>query len=339
MNTTITAFYSDDCELSAVKPLVFAAQQRGIPFRTSRDVTEEAEIGLYLPHVSYKYAKHAAFSCVMLHDLAQGHDCWPDIWCRERWDYFDVGILPNDDWAERWRQAGGGPWTKPGKGVFVGGWPKSDAIFDDREKFERKAGILRGKLGLAHERSILYAPSWEYGSKQEDFITSLSGLPVNLLIKQAPWPETHPQWRIIREAAERHKGIAPNVHFIDPRVDIMQCLALADALVSDESSVIVESLVFAIPALWVSDWLIPDTAPPRPACFPLDFAFKTTRARLTSSVLEILKAKNAIRSLLEQQRDRFFPYRGKSSDRILDIILRRQAGAEVEGNLATEAEP
>ncbi len=31
---------------------------------------------------------------ILLHDMAQGHNRWPNIWEIERWSKFDVGILP-----------------------------------------------------------------------------------------------------------------------------------------------------------------------------------------------------------------------------------------------------
>ena len=60
----------------------------------------------------------------------------------------------------------------------------------------------------------------------------------------------------------------PRVKAMDRKTSIMFALALADVIVSEESSVMVEALLFGVPAIAVVDWTIPDRNPPRLASVP-----------------------------------------------------------------------
>ena len=66
----------------------------------------------------------------------------------------------------------------------------------------------------------------------------------------------------------RHHHLALTVHndeaLLDGLPDKNGLLGLADVLVTEESSVMVEALLLGIPVVAVTDWLIPDRNPPRP---------------------------------------------------------------------------
>jgi hypothetical protein len=141
-------------------------------------------------------------------------------------------VLPGRAWSECWQSVSWQAGAKTRLGVFELGWPKADRIFRDPQGFAAAAGSLRTALGLKPQPSVLYAPSWEIDGKQDDFVRSLMHLPVNLLVKQANWPEELDR---TRGMTEQHRALAPNLYVIDPAVNILECLALADAIVSDES--------------------------------------------------------------------------------------------------------
>jgi hypothetical protein len=192
---------------------------------------------------------------------------------------------------------------------------------------------------------VLYAPSWENDGKQDDLVQSLRDLPVNLLLKQAPWPEAYPQvLENIRRMNELHRGCAENVYVLDPNLGIMACLGLADLLVTDESSVMVEALLLGIPVVAVTDWLIPDRNPPRPAMVPFDFPVRTTRAELQRTVTDLLANLDQTRIDTVRLRDEQFTCLGESASRIMDVI---EAGWEgqvpaivpVAAELAAPAKP
>ncbi|MGE3977471.1 MAG: glycosyltransferase [Nitrospira sp.] len=341
--TLISFFYTDEIERQTLEPVAQEAERRQYRIRFTDRMDEPAEIGMYCSH--RPDPSNARMSAILLHDLAQRHDMWPDFWRYEPWNQFDIGILPGPAWRKRWQACAKQPEAHPRMGVYELGWPKADAIFRDPEAFQRKVGALRAELRLGPRRSVLYAPSWENDGKQDDVVRSLQDLPVNLLLKQAPWPEAYPQvLENIRRMNELHRGCAENVYILDPNLGIMPCLGLADLLVTEESSVMVEALLLGIPVVAVSDWLIPDRNPPRPAMIPFDFPVKTTRAELQHTVADVLANLDQTRIDTARLRDEQFTYLGQSASRIMDVI---DAGWEgqvpaivaVEADLATSAKP
>lgn len=315
---TITFFHLDNCERQAVQPIADEAQSRGFPVRFSSNMSERAQIGVYCQHAC---RPNANFSVIMLHDLAQRHDIWPNFWLYEPWNEFDIGFVPGEAWAERWRGQAGRVVANPRRGLYQIGWPKADLIYRDRDEFAAKSRQLREQLGLRHEHTVLYAPSWENHGKQDDFVRSLIDLPVNLLLKQAPWAPSYTMvWDNIRQMNALHQGIADNVHIIDPEVSIMYCIGVADLLVSDESSVLIEASLHGVPSVSVMDWLIPDCDPPRPASVPFDHVRKIKRAELRATVEEILANPQRSREEALRLRDYHFSHFGESARLAVDLL-------------------
>ena len=139
---------------------------------------------------------------------------------------------------------------------------------------------------MKYDFSILYAPSWENDGKEDDFITALASLNVNLLIKQAHWSDRYSHIiENIRQMRALHEGKYDNVYYIEPEESIMTALAMCDLVVSDESSVMAEGLMFGKMSIAVTDWLIPDTTPSRFAEVPMDYVIK---CQAVPAVLEII---------------------------------------------------
>lgn len=182
--TCISFFYTDEIERQTLAPVAQEAERRRYRIRFTDRMDEPAEIGVYCSH--RPDPSNAKLSAILLHDLAQRHDIWPDFWRYEPWNRFDIGILPGPAWRKRWQACARQPEAHPRMGVYELGWPKADDIFRDPEAFQRKVATLRANLHLGHRRSVLYAPSWENDGKQDDLVRSLKDLPVNLLLKQAP---------------------------------------------------------------------------------------------------------------------------------------------------------
>ncbi len=319
MKRDITFFHTDAVERQTSQAVANEAARRGYAVRFSDQIGAPAEIGFYCSH--RPSPRRSRFSAIMLHDLAQRHDAWPDFWQAEPWNEFDLGFLPGSSWSQRWHLARQQPESWPRLGVFEVGWPKADALYSDGASFRQEAADLRRSLGLRHERSILYAPSWENHGKQDDFVRALTGLPVNLLLKQAPWSQDYPQvLASIREMNALHRNCSPDVHIIAPEVGIIHCLALADLMVSDESSVLVEALLLGVPGIAVEDWLIPDAEPPRPACIPFDFVIRTRREQLRATAEHALGNLPGLRESLAAKRDHHFSRLGGSAMAIMDII-------------------
>lgn len=319
MKRDITFFFTDGVEQQTTRAVAEEAARRGYVVSSTDKLDAPAEIGFFCSH--RPSPRRCRFSAIMLHDLAQRHDRWPYYWRAEPWHEFDVGFLPGPSWAERWALSSGQRASRPRRGVFALGWPKADALFSGKEEFQQQAAELRATLRLRHERSVLYAPSWENHGKQDDFVRALRGLPVNLLLKQAPWSPAYPDvLGAIAAMNALHAKAGPDVHIVSPEVPIVQCLALADLMVSEESSVLIEALLLDVPGIAVMDWLVPDQVPPRPPSVPFDFVIRTQIARLRQTVEEILARLPDARSGLAALREREFSCLGESAPRIMDVI-------------------
>ena len=96
-----------------------------------------------------------------------------------------------------------------------------------------------------------------------------------------------------------HQGKFENVYYIEPEESIMTALAICNLVVSDESSVMAEALMFDVPSIAVTDWLIPDTTPSRYASVPMDYVIKCKKAELQDCVQQFLSSPEAYHSILE----------------------------------------
>ncbi len=148
----------------------------------------------------------------------------------------------------------------------------------------------------------------------------MESLPVNLLIKQAPWQS--PYDFVIENIAQmrkKHEGNYKNLHYIDPAEDIMNALTICDLVVSDESNVMLEALLLSKPSIAVSDWLIPDCNPPRFANFPDEYAIHCNKASLKKTVEAFIEGKLNFDPYQKNSENLFGP-RGNVCKNILDAI-------------------
>lgn len=284
----ITIFYTSRAEYNNLEPIGKEAVKRGYRAEFTNELEKGAEIGIYCSHVGViKNRGHQAkLSVILLHDLTQGESDWPNLWNCEPWNEFDIGILPGKGWAQRWRRCSGFYYAHPRLGVYELGYPKGDRIMGG--EFQQHVMELRKSLGLKYKHSVLYAPSWENDGKEDDFIKAVQKLNINLLIKQAAWNEWYPHIREnIRRMREMHEGKYDNVYYIEPEEDIFAALAICDLVVSDESSVMTEALLFGKPSIAVMDWIIPEEEP-RYSNVPVDYVYKCKREQLGESVEQML---------------------------------------------------
>lgn len=183
----ITFFYTDKGEYYNLKPIADEAEIRGYIVHFTSDKKEKAEIGVYCQHICYP--ENSQFSLVLLHDLAQGHNRWPNLWELEKWDRFDIGIVPGKSWAERWRKCASLYYVNPRCGTYEFGYPKSDYVNDT--SVSERAAEIRKKLNLPDRFTVLYAPSWENDNKEDEFIKVVEQLDINMLVKQSDWSEAY----------------------------------------------------------------------------------------------------------------------------------------------------
>ena len=165
-------------------------------------------------------------------------------------------------------------------------------------------------MDLKYDVNVLYAPSWENDGKEDDFVRALASLPVNLLVKQAWYDESsfeHNQlyaetFRNIQEMRRLHEGKYDNLHYIEPEESILVALKMCDLIVSDESSVMTEGMMFGKPSIAVEDWLVPDTIPKRFASIPYDDVYKCKKAQLRETVAHWLASEDDIIPFVELEK-------------------------------------
>jgi len=316
----ITFYFTNPVERQTADPVAAEARRRGYRVTMTEEPFLKSEVGVYCSHDCFP--RNSRLSLVMLHDMGQGQLNWPNMWRFESWNDFDAGILPGNAWAERWQQSTRHPFARPRIGVFDLGWPKSDLIESaSDDEISEQARALRDELRLQHEVSVLYAPAWENDNKQDEFVRALMDLPVNLLLKQFPWTDEWPDMVANVAAANAlHRDLASNVYVLDPAISIMHAIELGDIMVSEESSCLVEALLKGRPAISVSDWLIPDTNPPRLPAAPFDFLIRTGKAGLREVIEEILADLPAQKARAVKHRDDNFSNLGESASRIMDLI-------------------
>lgn len=315
----ITFIYNGGAgERAAYEPIMEEAKKRGYKVTLTDDKFARCEIGFYCQHVNHP--QYSKFSVIMLHDIIQQYSNWPDIWYREPWHKYDIGILPSDQWTDNWNQCSQFYYARPRVGMYKLGWPKADVIAKlqantYREDFYEKHGLD------IHKKTILYAPSWENDGKQDEFVQSMLKLDVNILIKQADWnAKLYPHIvENIAKMQELHKNVQ-RVTILPCKTNIFEAIAVSDILVSEESSTMCEAAMMGVPAVSVSDWLIPDVVPSRfPQC-NYDFVTVTKKAELTSCIQDMIDRYDEVRERTAQFTRKNFGNIGNTSKMVMDII-------------------
>ena len=313
----ITFIYNDLVEKQVFEMIAEKAQQRGYCITITNDRFAKCEIGWYCQHINFP--QYSKFSIVMLHDLTQQYGYWPDIWYREPWNNYDIGFLPNKIWVENWINSSSNYYAHTRKGVFLAGWPKADRISEYID--EKKKNQYKNELGLDLDKpTVLYAPAWENDGKQDDFVQSVLPLDVNILVKQAPWPEKYKQQiENIAKMKELHKRIKRVIQ-LDPQTNILDAIMVSDLLVSEESSTMLEAVMMGKPAISVSNWLIPDVVPSRYPSDNYDFVVKTTKENLTETVKMVLSDYKTYQSYAQEYSDEHFANIGNSISIMMDVV-------------------
>ena len=319
INRSITFIYTDKGEYLLYENIAKEAIKRGYKIRYTENIFDKDEIVFYCQHECYPQHR-SKLSIIMLHDLGQQHGLWPNIWIKENWNKFDIGLLPNKEWVNMWTASSSCSFANPKIGCFEAGWPKADML--DDETFIKEAVLLADKIGLNKNfKTILYAPSWENDNKQFEFVKSLENENVNMLIKQYPYTET--AWPVmyknVKEVNQLCKG-RKNVYILEPETNIFTAILLSDILVSDESSTLLEAMFAGKVSVAVMDWLIPDVDPPRLPCVPFEFVIKTQKNKMDTVLMEILNNYDRAKKNVLKYREENISYIGSSGKKIMDIV-------------------
>lgn len=326
----ITFVYMDSAEKSIYKPLAEEAEKRGYKIKFTENIFEKSEIGFYCQHVNFP--QYSKFSVIMLHDIIQQHGNWPDIWLREPWNKYNIGILPSDQWVENWNECSHNFYTRPKNGMYKVGWPKADNSFRMKSEEQRKQFYKEYGLDL-NKKTILYAPSWENDGKQDDFVQAMLLLDVNILIKHSDVsPEKFPEmYKAVNEMKKLHENIE-RVKILPAKMNIFDAIAMSDVLVSEESSTMCEAIMMGVPAVAVNNWLIPDVTPSRyPKC-DYDFVITTSKENLKNCIENIISDYETYKKKAVEFGKNNFSNIGNSSKMIMDIVDDCVEGHEIRYN-------
>ena len=322
MKKEITFFYLDNVEKWALENIFDEASKHGYKVKYSKNLNEECEIGFY-PQ-DYYVKPNSKLSVVMLHGMDQGRLNWPNHWSNEPWNKYDIGFLPGKSWSERWNDYSWDPSTRTKKGVYEVGWPKSDKVFKD--SFFNNIKSLKEGLNLRFNKSILYAPSFETDNKQIEICKILKDLSSNILIKH--WLTNEDSQNYIdlkKNIDEANLYVKKNMHngyILDPNLNIVDCLALSDVLITDESSVLYEAFLLNVPTVSVSDFVMRtnNSKPARPVK-PSNECYRIVpKLKLYETITEILNNKQKISKEIDEKKNYHYSNLGNSSKVIISIL-------------------
>ncbi|WP_022756739.1 hypothetical protein [Butyrivibrio fibrisolvens] len=314
----ITFFYQNQSELDLLTPLMEEATRRGYSCSSTMNITEHSVIGVYCSHTNFP--ENSEFSIILLHDMTQGCDVWPLYWQTESWNNYDLGILPGEFWADLWKKNAVLSCARPRYGVFKLGFLKNDRYGEEHQA----SGHDKPNIEMKYDKTILYAPSWEYDDKEDDFVLALQSLPVNLLIKQNKKSfRSNEAFQFVIDNIDNmralHEGRFDNLYYLDPDTEFLQAVQLCDLVVSDESSVMTEALLYGVPSVAVTDWLIPDMVPARKAIVPTNWVYRIKRVELRETIEKFIKGElNGINPA--EWKNKVFGNSGHVSASIMDAI-------------------
>lgn len=291
------------------EPIAREAEDRGYNTRFTSDFGMEPEIGFYCEHQKILPEMNAETSFVMFHGVDDSFD--PEYFVLENWNQYDVGLLPGKVAAETWQGISWHDNAVPKGGVYNVGWPKADHIFTD--EFENKTQKIRDRLKLYDDLCILYAPTLESDDKVIDFIEATKTVSGKKLIKSAPYDDV--DYSTIPEIEENTE-----YKLLNSSTDIMITLSVADIVVSDESSVLLEGMLTETIPVSVTDWPIRwGNSVSYPGKKVPTETVKTKRKDLTNTLEEIINHQSKYRESILESRDDYFNNLGESSEALVDV--------------------
>lgn len=309
INNFVTIFYEREEERQIFLNLELQLKKKNFKVSYSKNLNKKADIGFYCCESKINKI-NSKISAVFLGGMDQGHHYWPNIWKKEKWNRFDLGFLPGNSWRRRWQESSDHIEARARYGTFEVGWPKSDHLFKKKNNIKRKVP------------NILYAPSFECFDKQIDVVNSVKRLGYKLLIKH--WLIKKEKiykdlWNNIIKANSKSKKIYNNIKIINPKKNFLDILKYADILITDESSVAYEALLFNIPTISVKDWKIQrhNKALTR-YVNPAEITFKTNKKNIYKKIQQL---QNTNKHKLEKLKLRHFSCLGKSSKIIVSILI------------------
>lgn len=246
--TSITFFSDGDMYRQAIEPIALEASQRGYDIRYTDDLSQSAEIGIYSNSPPTIPSVNSQLSIITFHGIDSGYSA--NKW--HNWSRFDIGLLVGEASVNNWKQQSSHPAARPNIGVFPVGWPKSDII--NNPSWENEVDKYSADLGLADGLTVLYAPSYERNDNMIQFINASTTCADDLLIKHSPYDNCE----YIDQPSHKdlYQKVQPgdSVHILPKSDNIFYALSIADIVISDSLSVLLEALLTETIPLEIHDW-------------------------------------------------------------------------------------
>lgn len=302
---------------ASLQPVALEAQSRGHLTTIGMSPGQPCDIAVYADPGHRSENHVASMFAITFHGLDQGYD--PRRWLKEDWSNFDLGFLPSKYSGELWKISSFLPSALTRKGVYVVGWPKSDSLFRGENNLDTHFlfGKERNKQ-LLQTPKVIYAPTIECGGKLDEIVQICANLNAALLVKHAPYDTgKFTTSKNLDELYQKYTNLK-NVYILDCNSDIFSAIRSADILVSDQSSVLQESLVCGTIPVSVTDWPIAwggghrDKVPP--------FAVRVKLASLENCISALLAEKQTIIEKLVFYLDDHFAFYGEAAPKMLDVL-------------------
>jgi len=315
----IVFFYEDIIEKQLLQPIYDKFKKNKYSVQFSKNFSKKTNIGYFVsPSTSIK--KHSAkLSIISIGGMDQGKLFWPNLWLKEPWNNFDIGLLPGKHWVSMWQKSS---WFAPSRPKYLMaevGWPKTQKFIDNKN-FHKKTNKIF---------TVLYAPGFETDKKGEAVVDAIKKTNVNLLIKHLPWKEPSEvikfadiKKNIKTMSTYAKKCLGNKVKIINSSDDIFNYFKLADLLITDESSVIYDSLLFNIPSLSCKDWPMRSNNINKPRKIKMDksVCLYICKSNLQKTINSIKNNYTKYQKNISKKRAQHFSNLTTSNDEIFKLI-------------------
>ena len=317
----ITFYCEDIIEKQLIESLYQKFKNKDYKVKITNNLNENSEIGYYCSPSTNIKKINSKFSIISLGGMDQGKLFWPNFWCKEPWDRFDLGILPGKFWQKMWQNSTWFSGALPKIGVVTTGWPKTQNIFQGSKKKEYS--------NISESLNILYAPSFENDGKGINVVKAIQKLKVNLLIKHLPWNTINEKKRyhdirnnIAKMIRFTKKNLKKNFKVYESKSNIFEIFDKADILITDESSLIYESLLFNVPSLSCEDWFMRSNNKnaPRLVKQNKDICFYVKEHQLEDKIQDIILNYERYHEFVKNKKEEYFSFIDSSVDNIFELI-------------------
>lgn len=313
----ITFYCEDIIEEQLIFPILERFKKNDYQTSISRNLEKKSEIGFYCCPSTHVNKVNSKLSIICLGGMDQGKLFWPNFWVKEPWNKFDIGLLPGRHWGEMWKQSSWYKGSRPKLSICITGWPKTQSI-------KNKKFSLKNKNYF----NVLYAPCFENDQKGIDIINAVKDLKIKLHIKHLPW---NLKWEKIRfkdirsnicQMIKYSRKNLKNFEIHNSRKNIFDIFNLVDLLITDESSLIYESLLFDVPILSCSDWKMrsSNSGKSRNVKQDKNICIYAERKNLKFKLEDLINNYDKFKNNIHLKKNEYFSNLDNSIDKIYELI-------------------